>query len=112
MTCRIDILFECVICYEENIKPPTLYKCSKCNQQICDTCYPNYIANNQSCAFCRSPLIISNRSRKKTEKKENPLCSLFPILCLFSIIVWVSIITSFPIHKYHGPPHNHTYYPY
>ena len=50
--------FECVICCDSSCKPPTKYKCTQCNQQICDDCYETHILTSNTCVFCRHELNI------------------------------------------------------
>ena len=61
--------FECAICSIDHLSKPTLYKCSKCPQQMCDTCFIKYIKKNTVCAFCREPLVIADKYI--VEEKQN-----------------------------------------
>jgi len=62
--------FECAICSIDHLSKPTLYKCSKCPQQMCDTCFIKYIKKNTVCAFCREPLVILDKYIEEQNIRE------------------------------------------
>ena len=81
--------FECAICSIDHLSKPTLYKCSKCPQQMCDTCFIEYIKKKTNCAFCREPLVISTSIANKYIPIENNI-----IIIIRNPITILRIITS------------------
>jgi hypothetical protein len=60
---KIHPEFHCNICDTTQLTLPTKYECSSynCTEKICDKCFVNHVNIKQTCAFCRSPLIIDQK---------------------------------------------------
>jgi hypothetical protein len=52
-------MFECPICCQEYHTTPSKYKCTQCDNTICDTCFSTIVNAHRKCVFCRSDLDIS-----------------------------------------------------
>ena len=99
--------FECCICFGEDLKPSTEYKCTNtiCEKQICDSCFKAHILTKRNCMFCRSPLIYIEEHREvphfvraRLHWINNPLCkkivcSSIAICTLWYILLLIYLIT-------------------
>ena len=54
-----ECIFECPICCQEYHTTPSKYKCTQCDNTICDTCFMTISNAHRKCVFCRSDLEIS-----------------------------------------------------
>ena len=96
--------FECNICCEKSEELPIKYKCSICNEKICDDCYLKHINNKKkTCVFCRGILeisqeditvhISSNYNKLATEMYRRNKCKICTLV--FIILIWYIIFLSY-----------------
>jgi len=90
------ISFECPVCYVIDTTIPTKYKCSSCDKKICDVCYERYIITNTDCVFCRSPLLLKEKTRAEINRE---LCRKYKVKFVSSIIcggfLWYILVCFF-----------------
>lgn len=86
--------FECPICFNEYKIIPLEYKCTVCNEKMCDDCCKNYISNNnKNCAFCRQKLEIDENLNIR-----NNLFELYKLhkckirIAIFMIVSWYGFL--------------------
>ena len=91
-----DISYECPVCYVIDSNIPTKYKCSECDKVMCDICYERHIIIKTDCVFCRSPLLIAEKTRKEINRE---LCRKYKVKLVSSVIcgcfVWYILVCFF-----------------